>query len=203
MAAIGRNNRTRPNTKPNAAYGRDGDDVLTVDNEHADALVYADMPSGPEKGTRGGVGGGSVYDAASTVASYADVELATSSAGAGAGADATRMQVRNDPDAEIVRGEDAGNTYDMPAPGRVRGNTLVQQANVVYAVPGMEAAAEGDVVYSAASAATVYGKEDGQTAAALYSVINLDGKKEERKKTAAAAAANRKDNTEAGFESEL
>ena len=170
--------------------------MLTVDNEHADALVYADMPSGPEKGTRGGVGGGSVYDAASTVA-YADGELATSSAGA----DAARMQVRNDPDAEIVRGEDAGNTYDMPAPGRVRGNTLVQQANVVYAVPGMEAAAEGDVVYSAASAATVYGKEDGQTAAALYSVINLDGKKkEERKKT---AAANRKDNTEAGFESEL
>lgn len=175
--------------------------MLAVGNEHADALVYADMPSGPEKGTRGGTGGGSVYDAASTVA-YVNVELATSSAGAGA--DATRMQVQNDPDADIVRGEDAGNTYDMPAPGRVRANTLVQQANAVYAVPGMEAAAEGDVVYSAASAATVYGKEEGQPAAALYSVINLDGKKKGAgKKTAAAAAANRKDDTEAGVESEL
>ena len=67
--------------------------------------------------------------------------------------------------------------------GRARANTLVQQAEIVYAIPGMEEATEGDVVYTSnadavAAAASGAGAHDDATYAnpgavsssALYAV---------------------------------
>ena len=59
-------------------------------------------------------------------------------------------RARTQPDwGSEIRGEDAGNHYDMAVPGRVRVSTLVRQADVVYAIPGMDAAdAEGENQYA-------------------------------------------------------
>lgn len=70
---------------------------------------------------------------------------------------------------------DGNNHYDMPAPGRGRANTL-RQADIVYAMPGLEEALAGDVVYSsdaaaAAAAVVTYATaaNDANAASALYS----------------------------------
>lgn len=70
---------------------------------------------------------------------------------------------------------DGNNHYDMPAPGRESANTL-RQADIVYAMPGLEEALAGDVVYSsdaaaAAAAVVTYAtaENDANVASALYS----------------------------------
>lgn len=70
---------------------------------------------------------------------------------------------------------DGNNHYDMPAPGRESANTL-RQADIVYAMPGLEEALAGDVVYSsdaaaAAAAVVTYATaaNDANVASALYS----------------------------------
>jgi len=70
---------------------------------------------------------------------------------------------------------DGNNHYDMAAPGRGRANTL-RQADIVYAMPGLEEALAGDVVYSsdaaaAAAAVVTYATaaNDANAASALYS----------------------------------
>ena len=78
----------------------------------------------------------------------------------------------------VVRGEDAGNHYDMSAPGvntnrPSAANTLVRQAEIVYAVPGIEAAAaEGDGVYPADAGGVVVGSNNGATAYAVPAAVD-------------------------------
>lgn len=68
---------------------------------------------------------------------------------------------------------DGNNHYDMAAPG---GANTLKQADIVYAMPGLEEALAGDVVYSsdaaaAAAAVVTYATaaNDANAASALYS----------------------------------